>query len=237
MEALMDLEKLRLARSLYYQCLGELFVFSFSEERLSKLQEYLKTMQECLFDENLKSNFDILLKHLDDENSIQAFFKEYDLLFLSLKNSIPTTFSYIEEGFENSKALLNVRQILAKSTIRRNEKIFKEAEDSVGFCFVLMSEFLKNKEDELAKALFEKVINQSIDEFLMLIFSNSKAKLYKEIANIAAQFIEFERYCFELEKPTIKPSKKVQNDLSRSEFLRREANKQRRSREKSQGIS
>ncbi|MCD4858986.1 hypothetical protein LRP98_09405, partial [Campylobacter coli] len=30
---------------------------------------------------------------------------------------------------------------------------------------------------------------------------------------------------------------KVQNDLSRSEFLRREANKQRRSREKSQGIS
>lgn len=147
------------------------------------------------------------------------------------------TFSYIEEGFENSKALLNVRQILAKSTIRRNEKIFKEAEDSVGFCFVLMSEFLKNKEDELAKALFEKVINQSIDEFLMLIFSNSKAKLYKEIANIVAQFIEFERYCFELEKPTIKPSKKVQNDLSRSEFLRREANKQRRSREKSQGIS
>ncbi|EAK3576903.1 hypothetical protein CEE09_06025 [Campylobacter coli] len=237
MGALMDLEKLRLARSLYYQCLGELFVFSFSEERLSKLQEYLKTMQECLFDENLKSNFDILLKHLDDENSIQAFFKEYDLLFLSLKNSIPTTFSYIEEGFENSNPLLCVRQILVKSKIRRNEKFFKEAEDSVGFCFVLMSEFLKNKEDELAKALFEKVINQSIDEFLMLIFSNSKAKLYKEIANIAAQFIEFERYCFELEKPTIKPSKKVQNDLSRSEFLRREANKQRRSREKSQGIS
>ncbi|EAJ9411141.1 hypothetical protein FAD72_04830 [Campylobacter coli] len=237
MGALMDLEKLRLARSLYYQCLGELFVFSFSEERLSKLQEYLKTMQECLFDENLKSNFDILLKHLDDENSIQAFFKEYDLLFLSLKNSIPTTFSYIEEGFENSNPLLCVRQILVKSKIRRNEKFFKESEDSVGFCFVLMSEFLKNKEDELAKALFEKVINQSIDEFLMLIFSNSKAKLYKEIANIAAQFIEFERYCFELEKPTIKPSKKVQNDLSRSEFLRREANKQRRSREKSQGIS
>ncbi|EAI8297921.1 hypothetical protein CUM36_06795 [Campylobacter coli] len=237
MGALMDLEKLRLARSLYYQCLGELFVFSFSEERLSKLQEYLKTMQECLFDENLKSNFDILLKHLDDENSIQAFFKEYDLLFLSLKNSIPTTFSYIEEGFENSNPLLCVRQILVKSKIRRNEKFFKESEDSVGFCFILMSEFLKNKEDELAKALFEKVINQGIDEFLMLIFSNSKAKLYKEIANIAAQFIEFERYCFELEKPTIKPSKKVQNDLSRSEFLRREANKQRRSREKSQGIS
>ncbi len=126
----MDLEKLRLARSLYYQCLGELFVFSFSEERLSKLQEYLKTMQECLFDENLKSNFDILLKHLDDENSIQAFFKEYDLLFLSLKNSIPTTFSYIEEGFENSNPLLCVRQILVKSKIRRNEKFFKESEDA-----------------------------------------------------------------------------------------------------------
>ena len=233
----MDLEKLRLAISLYYQCLGELFVFSFSENRLCNLKAYLEAMQEGLFDESLRTSFEILLRNLQDAQDLQAFYKEYDELFLALKNTIPMTFSYIEEGFENSKALLNVRQILAKSTIRRNEKIFKEAEDSVGFCFVLMSEFLKNKEDELAKALFEKVINQSIDEFLMLIFSNSKAKLYKEIANIAAQFIEFERYCFELEKPTIKPSKKVQNDLSRSEFLRREANKQRRSREKSQGIS
>ncbi|HEH5067155.1 TPA: molecular chaperone TorD family protein [Campylobacter coli] len=236
----MDLEKLRLARSLYYQCLGELFVFSFSENRLCNLKAYLEAMQEGLFDESLRTSFEILLRNLQDLQDVQdlqAFYKEYDELFLALKNTIPMTFSYIEEGFENSKALLNVRQILAKSTIRRNEKIFKEAEDSVGFCFVLMSEFLKNKEDELAKALFEKVINQSIDEFLMLIFSNSKAKLYKEIANIAAQFIEFERYCFELEKPTIKPSKKVQNDLSRSEFLRREVNKQRRSREKSQGIS
>lgn len=196
----MDLEKLRLARSLYYQCLGELFVFSFSEERLSKLQEYLKTMQECLFDENLKSNFDILLKHLDDENSIQAFFKEYDLLFLSLKNSIPTTFSYIEEGFENSNPLLCVRQILVKSKIRRNEKFFKESEDSVGFCLLLMSEFLRQNEDDLAKELFEKVINKSIDEFLGDVFMNKNANLYKEIASIAMAFMEFERLCFEVEK-------------------------------------
>lgn len=66
------------------------------------------------------------------------------------------TFSYIEEGFENSKALLNVRQILAKSTIRRNEKIFKEAEDSVGFCFVLMSEFLKIRKMNLLRHCLKK---------------------------------------------------------------------------------
>ncbi|EAJ3204387.1 hypothetical protein A7M31_06805, partial [Campylobacter jejuni] len=179
----------------------------------------------------------ILLKHLDDENSIQAFFKEYDLLFLSLKNSIPTTFSYIEEGFENSNPLLCVRQILVKSKIRRNEKFFKESEDSVGFCLLLMSEFLRQNEDDLAKELFEKVINKSIDEFLGDVFMNKNANLYKEIASIASAFMEFERLCFEVEKPAKINSKKVQNDLSRSEFLRREANKQRRTREKSQGIS
>lgn len=43
-----------------------------------------------------------------------------------------------------------------------------------------MSEFLKNKEDELAKALFEKVINQSIDEFLMLIFQIQKRSFIKK---------------------------------------------------------
>ncbi|EOI1730246.1 hypothetical protein ACMGZV_001946, partial [Campylobacter coli] len=53
----------------------------------------------------------------------------------------------------------------------------------------------------------------------------------------ASAFMEFERLCFEVEKPAKINSKKVQNDLSRSEFLRREVNKQRRTREKSQGIS
>lgn len=233
----MDLEKLRLARSLYYQCIGELFVFSFSKKRLSKLQECLKAMQECSFDESLKLNFDVLLRHLEIENSPQAFFKEYDLLFLSLKNSIPTTFSYIKEGFENSNPLLCVRQILAKSKIRRNEKFFKESEDNIGFCFLLMSEFLKQNEEGLAKELFEKVINENIDQFLADIFTNKKANLYKEIANIAMAFIIFERFCFKVDKPTTTHSKKVQNDLSRSEFLRRETNKQRRNYEKSQGIS
>lgn len=233
----MDLEKLRLARSLYYQCLGELFVFSASKSRLVKLEEYLQLMCEYLFDESLKSNFDVLIKHLQKKDSLAAFFKEYDMLFLGIKGSIPMTFSYMEEGFENSNSLLCVRQILAKSKIRRNEQAFKESEDTVGFCFLLMSEFLKQNEDILAQELFQRVINKNIDEFLGNIFINKNAKLYKEIAGIAMAFIELERFCFEVEKPVKTNSKKVQNDLSRSEFLRREANKQRRSREKSQGIS
>ncbi|WP_158334788.1 TorD/DmsD family molecular chaperone [Campylobacter bilis] len=233
----MDLEKLRLARSLYYQCLGELFIFSFSKKRLSKLQEYLKTMQECLFDESLKLNFNILLKHLEGENSIEMFFKEYDLLFLGLKNNIAMTFSYIEEGFENSTPLLCVRQILAKSKIRANEKFFKEGEDNVGFCLLLMSEFLRQGEEDLAKELFEKVINKNIEEFLGDILNHENANLYKEVAKIAMAFMQFERICFNTEKSIKTNSKKVQNDLSRSEFLRREANKQRRTLEKSQRIS
>ncbi|HEE9027599.1 TPA: hypothetical protein R2H96_001263, partial [Campylobacter jejuni] len=96
---------------------------------------------------------------------------------------------------------------------------------------------LRQNEDDLAKELFEKVINKSIDEFLGDVFMNKNANLYKEIASIASAFMEFERLCFEVEKPAKINSKKVQNDLSRSEFLRREANKQRRTREKSQGIS
>ncbi|MDN2795654.1 hypothetical protein PAJ15_09420, partial [Campylobacter jejuni] len=50
-------------------------------------------------------------------------------------------------------------------------------------------------------------------------------------------FMEFESLCFEVEKPAKINSKKVQNDLSRSEFIRREAKNQRRTREKAQGIS
>lgn len=231
----MNLEEFKLARSLYYQCLGEFFIFSFSQ-RFKNVKNYLSLMRDYLFDESLAENFDILLKSLE-ENSTQTLIKEYEVLFLNLKNAIPTTFSYIEEGFENSKALLCVRQILVRSKIRRNEMLFKESEDSVGFCFLLMSEFLRTDEHKLAKELFENVINKGIDEFLELVFTHTESKLYKELSSIAMKFIEFERFCFELNKPQKNYTKKVQNDLSRSEFLRREANKQRRNREKSQGVS
>ncbi len=61
---------------------------------------------------------------------------------------------------------------------------------------------------------------------------NKNANLYKEIASIASAFMEFERLCFEVEN--------LQNKLKSAKrsiafrILRREANKQRRTREKSQ---
>lgn len=233
----MDLEQLRPARSLYYQCFGELFSFSFSSKRLNQLKIYLELMSQYTFDENLRENFGLLLKTLKEPNDEQKFINEYERLFLSLKDCIPTTFSYLEEGFENSKALLEVRKILAKTKIRRNEIFFKEAEDSIGFVFLMMSEFLRQKEEILAEELFAKCINKSIDMFLKLILENPNSKLYKELALIMQSFIEFERACFMLEKPQKIATKKVQNDLSRSEFLRRETNKKRRKLEKSQTIS
>lgn len=233
----MDLEQLRPARSLYYQCFGELFSFSFSSKRLNQLKIYLELMCQYSFDENLKANFDPLLAALREPNDEQKFINEYERLFLSLKDCIPTTFSYLEDGFENSKALLEVRKILAKTKIRRNEIFFKEAEDSIGFVFLMMAEFLRQKEESLATELFVKCINASIDTFLNLILENPHSKLYKELAFIMQAFVEFERVCFMQEKPQKIATKKVQNDLSRSEFLRRETNKKRRKLEKSQTIS
>ncbi len=233
----MQLKEIISARCLYYQCLGEFFTFSFSSQSLEKLKAYLTLMKECLFDEDLTQSFNTLFEYLSEDLSTRSLKEEYEVLFLSLKNSIPTTFSYIEEGFENSRALLCVRQILFESGVRRNETLFKESEDSVGFCFLLMSEFLRMNKLELAKELFENVINKGIDEFLTLVLTHKASKLYKEISSIAVKFIEFERFCFGVDKPLQMNTKKVQNDLARSELLRRQTNKQRREREKSQRLS
>ena len=43
---------------------------------------------------------------------------------------------------------------MEKSKINSNEKKFKESEVNIGFCFLLMKEFLKDKEDELAKSIY-----------------------------------------------------------------------------------
>lgn len=234
----MDKEGINLARSLYYQCLGDLLSFSFThtQSNAPKLRECLVLMRENAFDENLRKDFDTLLAVLD-KNTISAFGAEFDELFTTLRGALGDTFSYLEEGFENSNALIVVRGILAKTTLRKNERKFKENEDNIGFCFSLMSELLRQSDDALAKELFESVINGGIDDFCHNLFIHEKARIYKSVANVISYFMEFERLCMNLEKPQSLSAKKVRDNLSRSEILRRETNQKRRQLEKSQRIS
>lgn len=234
----MDKAQINSARSLYYQCFGELLSFSFTHTKSAqrKLKECLALMRANAFDENLLKDFDTLLMLLERESAMSELAAEFDSIFIAPRGALGDTFSYLEEGFENSSALVCVKGILAKTKLRKNERKFKDNEDNIGFCFSLMSELLREN-DELAKELFESVINASIDDFCQNLFIHENARIYKSVANLISYFIEFERLCMQIQKPQGLSAKKVRNDLSRSEILRRETNQKRRQLEKSQRIS
>lgn len=59
---------------------------------------------------------------------------------------------------------------------------------------------------------------------------HEEAKIYKDVAMLLQSFIEFERICYELSKPTVRDesSKKSYDNISRSEMIRREKNRVRK---------
>ncbi|WP_103636206.1 molecular chaperone TorD family protein, partial [Campylobacter concisus] len=136
-----------------------------------------------------------------------------------LRNSL----SFYDEGYEVGHACANVRKILAKTNIRRDESKFKENEDNVGFVFTLMNEFI-GKFDECEEELFKTIINPNIDEFIEKLYEHQNSEIYKDVAILLNEFIAFERVALNSPKP-VKIDHKKSDGLSRSENIRREKNR------------
>jgi len=83
---------------------------------------------------------------------------EFDDIFHTPPSPLRNSLSFYDEGYEVGHACANVRKILAKTNIRRDESKFKENEDNVGFVFTLMNEFI-GKFDECEEELFKNIIN------------------------------------------------------------------------------
>ena len=222
------------ARALYYSLFSRLFVFSIKDDRFEGVSKMLSLMTTANFDENsaeavmrLNANF--------NEDNLKNIIEEYDNIFHAPPKPLRNTLSYYDEGFEIGSVCANVRRLLAKTDIRKDERNFKENEDSVGFVFTLMSEFINrsiNDQDmyeELAQELFKEVINPYIDEFCENLMMHEESKFYKDVAALLQSFIEFERIYYESPKPAIDDhGKKSYDGISRSEMIRREKNRVRK---------
>ncbi|MEE6566612.1 hypothetical protein VWM73_12760, partial [Campylobacter coli] len=74
-------------------------LFSYSDAFKGFNEWYIQLIAESLGKKQgykrigLRTSFEILLRNLQDTQDLQAFYKEYDELFLALKNTIPMTFS------------------------------------------------------------------------------------------------------------------------------------------------
>ncbi|MFV0481546.1 MAG: molecular chaperone [Campylobacteraceae bacterium] len=225
------------SRAVYYGILSKLLTFSYKDDRFFGVKESLPYLIENPLDENSRDAMQRLYKAFNEQGE-EAFVKEYDQVFHLISNKIVrNTASYYDDGIEGGKKQLEVKNFLAKTKIRRDEKNFKEPEDSVGFLLVFMYELteliLEGKEEyaSLGHCLFSEVINPFIDTFINEMFNHPCSDLYKDVAILLNAFMEFERLYFEVEKVGLIDLKNPQN-ISRSESERREKNKAKRDTEK-----
>ncbi|AQW83103.1 TorD/DmsD family molecular chaperone [Campylobacter pinnipediorum] len=221
------------ARKIYYLLFSKLFVFNNKKDRYDSVFDILNTIKQSPLDETSSIGINNFLENFTDFNALAD---EYDDIFHAPPRPLHNTFSYYEEGYSSGSSCVRVRKLLSKTNIRRDEKEFKENEDNVGFVFSLMFDFISyildkdEKYEEFSKELFESTINPFIDEFILNLYNHQNSKSYKSICLILQSFIEFERLYYGINKPNYENEKniKTQNGISRSEMIRREANKARR---------
>ncbi len=217
----MNKEAVNGARSLYYGFFSKMLVFTSDEERFEGVKEALDVMIANPMDDNsceaLKE-----IKEFLETGGAKSLSDEYDSIFHDPSTSlVRNTASYYDEGVESGKKRLEVKNFLAKTKIRRDEKVFKEYEDSVGFLVTFMHELveliLKGEKsyETLQHCLFVEIINEFIDEFIEALYE--KANAYKSLAVVMNAFVEFERLYFDVAKPA--PREKLVKDEEPCEYV------------------
>jgi TorA maturation chaperone TorD len=206
----MNRESVNPARSLYYGLMSKFLVFTTKQDRFDGVEKAIDVMIENPMDEN----------SLEALKELQEFIKlgghellsnEYDAIFNTPSGQVVrTTASYYHEGVESGKKRVEVKNFLAKTRIRRNEKEFKENEDSVGFIVTFMHELIElimkgeKSYETVQHCLFTEIINEFFDEFIESLYKHKKANAYKSLAVVLNAFLEFERLYFDVTKPAIK---------------------------------
>jgi len=232
----MNKEAVNGARSLYYGFFSKMLVFTSDEERFEGVKEALDVMIANPMDNNSCEALKEIKEFLETGGE-KSLSDEYDSIFHDPSTSlVRNTASYYDEGVESGKKRLEVKNFLAKTKIRRDEKVFKEYEDSVGFLVTFMHDLVElilkgeTSYDTLQHCLFVEIINEFIDEFVEALYENEKANAYKSVAVVLNAFIEFERLYFDVAKPA--PREKIVKKEEPCEFISdEEAARRKRNRE------
>ena len=192
------------ARLFIYNILSLLFVEEHAKNNPDLLVENLKILSENSFDNDVKDAVHNILDYLNN-NSKEELYVEYQQLFLvPFGNYVSLSASWYYEEREAGMMLLKVRDIIAKTKIRKDESSFSAPEDHYGFIFTFASYLIEQQikgelDKDLQKELFISVINPYCDQIAYKLMS-SDAKIYSYVGAILGNFCNFERVYLNVEK-------------------------------------
>lgn len=197
-------ENIDKARHFIYNILSLLFVEEHAKNELPLIIENLETLSKNSFDNDVTEAVDHILEYLKN-NSDEELYVEYQQLFLvPFGEYVSLSASWYYEEREGGAMLLKVRDLLAKTKIRKDEASFRAPEDHFGFVFTfatyLIEQQLKGELDkEIQKELFVSVINPYCDQIAYKLMS-SNTKIYSYVGAILGNFCNFERAYLEVAK-------------------------------------
>ncbi len=190
-------KELLTVRSFFYGLLSNFFIYSALESNLPSVKKAIQS----LMDNSPTAEMADSLGRLADvlESDFGLLVSEADKLFYNPFNVlVPLSASYYEEGREFGKKLITAREILWGVGIEKNEDVYTESEDTIGFLLSSMHTLIQKEisEEATEKAqleLFSKLINPFVSDFTELLSQHPNSVLYKDIAVILDFFVAFER--------------------------------------------
>jgi TorA maturation chaperone TorD len=192
------------ARLFLYNLLSLLFVEEYSKNNTQQISQNLETLSNNAFDEDVKKAAIEILDYLNQNGNEQIYRQFQELFIVPFGDFISLSSSWYHEQREGGYMQLKVRDILAKTKIRKDEKAFTAPEDHYGFIFTLCAYLIEQQisneiKEDLQKELFNEVINPYCDElFYKLIASNNP--IYAPVGVILANICNFERTYLEVQK-------------------------------------
>ncbi len=200
----MHTEEINKARGFFYNLFSLLFVEEHTKEQMPAILENLNILKQNAFDEDVAKSAEVILEVLEKSESNELYKHYQDLFLVPFGNHVSLSSSLYHEQREAGIMLVKVRDVIAKTKIRKDEKTFKAPEDHYGFIFTLsaylIQEQLNTKSKEnLHKELFLNVINPHIDS-LIFNLTQSNDSIYTHVGEMLHNFMEFERSYLEVSK-------------------------------------
>ncbi len=193
------------ARGFLYNILSLLFVEENVKNNTPKIIECLEILSNNAFDDEVAMASNDILEYLKQNGSEKLYVDYQDLFIVPFGEFIHLSASWYHEQREGGYMQIKVRDILAKTKIRKDEKFFRAPEDHYGFIFTLSSYLIEQQinneiKEDLQKELFKEVINPYCEELFYKLISSSSL-VYSKVGLIFGNICNLERAYLEVSKP------------------------------------
>lgn len=192
------------ARLFLYNILSLLFVEEYVKNNEKQIINDLKILSNNSFDEDVSVAAKNILNYLEDKGFDKLYIDYQELFIVPFGTFISLSASWYHEQREGGFMQLKVKDVLAKTKIRKDEKTFTAPEDHYGFIFTLsaylIEQQIKNEiKEDLQKELFQTVINPYCEELFYKLIASPSA-IYSQVGVILANICNFERAYLDIQK-------------------------------------